>query len=500
MINKDILEIYHNNFENYNFNNNLINFKTKKRFDLYLLKENFISKEQLVYIWSTLFDLRTENITYFDFNKKTIDKVSIDWLLKYEVIPFNETSKVVKVLIDDPLNYEIINLVERLYNKKAELFYKEKEEIVYLINLLSMNIDIKHQNKKNLKIEKLIDSFIQLAISCKASDMHFEINDESVNLLYRIDGMLKNLMVIDLFTYKQLLTKIKILSNLDVTLTQLPQDGHFVYTKGSLKMDIRTSTIPTISLERLALRFLNENENILKLEQLGLDNYELTTLTKQLNESGIILVTGPTGSGKTTTLYAILDYLKKQNKNIMTIEDPIERKIENITQIPLNMMSYPQILKSVVRQDPDVIMLGEIRDSETASLVVKLAQTGVLILATIHSSTAVGVITRLINLAIPKYLIVDTLKLVFSQKLVRKKCDKCENGCSKCFYTGYSGRILLSEMLKIDDYIKESLMNDNYQLMINEYQKDKDLKSIAKKYYLEGKITYEELVRTGLVD
>ena len=422
-------------------------------------------------------------------------------MIKYNVIPFSETSKNVKILISDPLNIEVISIVEKVFLKKVELFYKDYSEITYLINLLSMNIELKTKKKFNdLKIDKQIDSFIQLALKCNASDMHFETNDNSVNLLYRIDGILKNLITIDLDTYKQILTKIKILSNLDVTITQVPQDGHFIYNVDDIKLDIRTSTIPTISLERLALRFLNENQNSLLLNEIGLPLYEYNTLIKTLNGSGIILITGPTGSGKTTTLYAIIEYLKNSNRNIITIEDPIEKRIDDVTQIPLNMMSYSEILKSIVRQDPDVVMLGEIRDLETASLCVKLAQTGVLILATIHSSSAIGVITRLINLGISKYLIIDTLKLVFSQRLVRKKCPDCQVGCSKCFYTGYKGRLLISEMLNINEEITSLIYQDNYQILLSEYQKDKNLKAIGLKYEKEGKVSEEELIRIGLID
>ena len=497
MIEKKMVNYYHTNLFNKTNQNLNPSILLNQRIDQYLIKKNIISDDELTELYNNTLNLHQDKINYFSINKNVIKKVTIDWMLKYNIIPFDETSKVVKILIDDPLDIERILLVESLFKKGVEVFYKNKEEIQYLIGMQSMNIDIS-KKKDDLKIDKLIDSIVMLAFEYKASDMHFDINDHNVKLNYRIDGTIVELMNIDLEVYHQLLTKIKILSNMDVTITLYPQDGHFLYNKKKIKVDIRTSTIPTIDGERLALRFLNENKELYSLDKLGMLDFQEDVLKKSLNGSGIILVTGPTGSGKTTTLYAILDYLKKQNKNIMTIEDPIEIRMDGITQIPLQMMDYPQILKSIVRQDPDILMLGEIRDSETASMVVKLAQTGHLIIATIHSSTSSGVIARLINFGIPKYLIEDTVKLVISQRLIRKKCS-CEGGCSKCFFTGYSGRQLIAEQLYFDKEVKRLLYHENYQALIEEYCNNQFFGSISKIYLAENKVSKEELVRVGLM-
>ena len=498
MILKEFLNYYHSVVypkTKHVLNQNLF---LNQRLDHYLLKNDLINDDELIEMYDNCLHLKQEKLNYFSIKNNTLNKVSLKWMQYYSIIPFDETSKVVKIMIDDPLDMARISLVESIFHKSVEVYYKNKDDIQYLISMQSMNIDVSQKNQ-DLKIDKLIDSIVMMASECRASDMHFDINNQNVKLNYRIDGTLVELMSIDLNVYHQLLTKIKILSNMDVTITLYPQDGHFLYNKKKLLIDIRTSTIPTIDGERLALRFLNENKELFNLDQLGMLDFQEEVIKKALNGSGIILVTGPTGSGKTTTLYAILDFLKKQNKNIMTIEDPIEIRMEGITQIPLQMMDYPQILKSIVRQDPDILMLGEIRDSETASMVVKLAQTGHLIIATIHSSTSIGVIARMINFGIPKYLIEDTLKLVISQRLIRIKCPECETGCTKCYNTGYSGRQLICEELFFDRKVKEMLYHENYQALIEDYCANYFFKQISEQYLIQNKVTKEELIRVGLV-
>ena len=280
-------------------------------------------------------------------------------------------------------------------------------------------IDTNEKRQKDYdKVLKLLDSLIKTANNYHASDIHFKVSRKSVDVFYRIDGVLRQLLSIDLNSYHQLITKIKLLAGLDITISMQPQDGHFAYQKNNYKSDIRVSTIPTIDGERFVLRIFNMEDSVTSLEELGFNEQQLKDILDSLHGGGIIFVTGPTGSGKTTTLYALIDLLKKEQYNIMAVEDPIERRINEITQIPLNMLDYPTILKSIMRQDPDIIMLGEIRDVETAKMAVRLAQTGHLILSTIHTTDSIGVIARFENMGIPKYLIVDAIKLVISQRLL----------------------------------------------------------------------------------
>lgn len=475
---------------------------TSRRLDLYLYEEKIINKEQLVDLWCSKFNFKKEDITYFDINKSTISKISVALMNKLLIIPFEETNKFVKILIDDPFKVSEIAEIEQIYKKRTELYYMDSDDMKNLINLFFVSTDITKSANDYDKVMKLLDSLIKTSSFYNASDLHFKISEKEVELFYRIDGVLKELTTIDLNSYHQLITKVKILSNLDITITLAPQDGHFLYQKGQLKVDVRVSTIPTIDGERLVLRFFNSASDILTIDNLGFTQQQLNTIKENLHGGGIVFVTGPTGSGKTTTLYSFLNYLKQDNRNIMTVEDPIEKRIEGVTQIPLNMLDYPTILKSLVRQDPDVIMLGEIRDAETAKMAVRLAQTGHLILSTIHTNDSIGVISRLENMGIPKYLIVDAIKLVISQRLLRKPCPECraieKEYCDKCHHTGYSGRIMVSEVLNFDSKIKEYIMLDNYKKLITDYKVGNFLMDTANLLLSENLITMEEIIRTGI--
>lgn len=497
MISKKIIDESYKKFNNKNFD---INYKNiiYKRLDKYLLDENYLNFNELLMLWNTLFNVNINKITLFDINNNTINKIPWELMDLHQVIPFDETNKKIKLLIEDPLEIQKIFIFENYFNKSAEIYCGSKEEIKQMINFLSMN-----RENSNSKIEKLLESIIINAFNTNVSDIHFDIHDQKVFLLYRIDGSLKKIMHIDVELYKQLVTKIKIYAKLDVSINLYPQDGHYSFKKGKKEIDIRVSTIPTIDGERLVLRILTENAKLLSLEQLGFSEKQYYDIVNSVVGGGIIFLTGPTGSGKTTTLYALLEYLKKYHNSIMTIEDPVERKIEGITQIPLNMMNYPTILKSIMRQDPDIIMVGEIRDVETANLVIRMAQTGHLVLTTIHAKDSLGVISRLENIGIPKYLIADSLKLIISQRLIKKECPYCKKnnlkGCNKCFNTGFLGRQMIAEVIKFDDEINNLFMYDNYKQLIREKKKAFLFESVVQEYLEENKIDVNELVLKDLI-
>lgn len=509
MISNDIKSCFYKLYSNKKIYNDL-NFIVKRRIDHYLRDEKLITHEDLLNIWNKLFKLNTEKVNIFQFNMNTIKKVTISWMNYYEVIPFDETARGVKILIDDPLDIERISLVEKLFEKKCDLFYCSKEEILQIINILENDTIKKNNSIESNKINKLIDSIINQANKYKSSDVHFDIEANNVAIRFRIDGVLKVLSNINIDIYQTLLNRIKILSKIDVTRTNIPQDGQMNYKK----QEIRVSTFPTLRGERLTLRFYTSYDGGYDIDSLGFDENQLKDIVLSLRGSGIIFITGPTGSGKTTTMYSIISELKKHNKNIITIEDPVEREIDGICQVPLNNLDYTEILKNIIRQDPDVIMIGEIRDLETLTLAIRLAQTGHLVLTTIHTNDALGVFNRLINMGIPKYLIVDTVKLIISQRLIRKPCQFCleevcdseknevlikTNGCPKCMNTGYNGRLLIAEVILVDSKIKSMLIDRNYRNIILKYKKSHFIKYKAKKMLTDKKVTFEELNRNGLI-
>lgn len=521
MISQELINYVYNRNNNIQLSN-LLNI-TKKRLDKYLIDENIISFEEVNSFWQKYLGLSNENDNINNIKKTTIEKIGIKWIIENRVVPYDETINKVKVFIDDIDNYDIVLNIEKIFNKKAEIILKTELEIDQILDILNANLKI-NDNVDNIKINKLLNSFIQYGIDSNASDIHFEYEKNYVGIRFRIDGVLNEMFRIPLESYEILLNKIKILASLDLTNNLTPLDGHFNYEYKNINHDIRVSIIPTLYGLRLVLRiFYNEIMNY-DLEQLGFSEEQLNDIKSSLAKNGLIVVTGPTGSGKTTTLYSILNYLKNEYKNIMTIEDPVENELEHIAQIPLNKMDYGNILKSIVRQDPDVIMVGEIRDFETAANAIRFAQTGHLVLATVHSNDALGVISKLINMNVQKYLLVDTLKLIISQRLIRKPCDLCKfeylpseellnkmcidiktnfistSGCKKCLQTGYKGRVMISEVFKIDDDNKETIFNRaNRKLLMSSNPKIFMKAQVIEK--LKNKeVTYDEVIRSGIIE
>lgn len=511
----------------YNINNKLSYTSlaniTKKRLDEYLVDNNYLNKDDIIIFWEKYLNLTPNSDNIGHIKKNTIEKIGLKWILLNKVIPYDETSNKVKVFVADINSYDKILCIEKIYNKKAELVFRKPEEIDQMLDILNANLKI-NENVENVKINKLVNSFIEYAIDNMASDVHFEYQKDHVGIRFRIDGVLNEAFQISTDTYALLLNRIKILSGLDLTINLTPQDGHFVYDYNNVENDVRVSTIPTLYGTRLVLRIFYKSMMDYDLNQLGFDEQQLIDIKSSLFKNGLIVVTGPTGSGKTTTLYSILNYLKNDYKNIMTIEDPIENELENIAQIPLNKMNHSLLLKSIVRQDPDIIMVGEIRDFDTASNAIRLAQTGHLVLATVHSSDGLGVISKLINMNIQKYLLVDSLKLIISQRLIRKPCEKCSfeyspskellnklsldsntmlmstTGCKECLNTGYKGRIMISEVIKIDDDNRDFIFKRNNHKLMYSLNKDIFLKNQVIKKLKNKEVSYDEIIRNGIID
>lgn len=353
---------------------------------------------------------------------------------------------------------------------------------------------------KSLNIDKgdFLENLFSEAKSLKCSDIHFEIYEQLSRIRFRIDGQLIERYKIERENYLELVNKIKISAKLNITEKRLPQDGRI--TNDSF--DIRVSILPTLFGEKIVMRLLGQDASNIDLATLGFQKEELQSyLEAAKRPNGIILISGPTGSGKTTTLYATLKLLNDSKRNIVTVEDPIEYTLKGINQVQLKEdigLTFASALKSFLRQDPDVIMLGEIRDSETALMAIRASLTGHLVLSTIHTNSAVGTISRLIDMGVPSYLIAETLNLSVAQRLVRKLCNDCKAptncnkqdfpnnfqfpyeiesyykpvGCNKCFHTGYKGRTAIYEVLTIDSIISEGIKNNNLSKLSSneEYQ------------------------------
>lgn len=317
------------------------------------------------------------------------------------------------------------------------------------------------------------------AICKDASDIHIEPFEDEVIIRFRVDGELSKMLTIAIESYSFLITVIKLDSGINITEKRLPQDGRMDIEIEDVKVDIRTSTIPTIYGEKIVLRILNRQALIKDKSELGFSEQAIEKIENIINKkSGILLITGSTGSGKTTTVYSILKELLNSNKNIMTIEDPVEYKIKGINQIQVNDkigLTFDVGLKSILRQDPDIIMVGEIRDTETANTAIRAASTGHLVISTMHTNNTISSINRLIEMDIPTYLISSTLIGIISQKLVRKRCNNCSKDiveknnldklintiqvCNKCEDKGYYGRTAMYEILEINESLKQEINN-----------------------------------------
>ncbi|TFF36210.1 GspE/PulE family protein [Mucilaginibacter psychrotolerans] len=388
--------------------------------------------------------------------------------------------------------------------------------------------DNAQQSNASLHTGQDADNFllnlIREAKNLKSSDIHIETYEQKCRVRMRIDGMMVERYLLKKDDYPALINKIKILSNLDIAEKRLPQDGRINYAYQQYKFDIRVSVLPTLFGEKVVLRLLNNDAADIDLKQLGLSDFDLDNyLQGARRPNGILLISGPTGSGKTTTLYATLKLLNKETRNILTIEDPVEYTLEGINQVQLKEsigLGFAAALRTFLRQDPDVIMVGEIRDVETANMAIRAALTGHLVLSTIHTNSAWGTVSRLIDMGIPPFLVASTLNTTVAQRLIRLLCPHCKQsatmadglypkqfkpysavllqnvpkGCEKCYYTGYKGRKAVYEVIPIDRELAMDVKDGN--MYIADRLESRGIKTLAENAFAlfkDGDTSLEEI-------
>jgi len=313
-------------------------------------------------------------------------------------------------------------------------------------------------------IVDLTDAFITHGYYKNASDIHIDPSPQGIYVKFRIDGVLVHTDTLHIKLHEELIARIKILSGLRTDIHFIPQDGRFRYEKDLYTCDIRVSIVPTHYGENAVLRLLVGDDNKMKLTELGFSLYDEERITNVLNlHQGMILITGPTGSGKTSTLYTLIKMLSTGKTSIITLEDPVEYALSGVRQIQIREkhgITFANGLRSIIRQDPDIIMVGEIRDKETAQIATNISLTGHLLLSTLHTNSALGAIPRLIDMGIDPYLVASTLSLVIGQRLVRKVCKECRGiGCVICSNLGYKGRIIVGETLVINEEMRKYIMS-----------------------------------------
>ena len=386
-------------------------------------------------------------------------------------------------------------------------------------------------SEESAPIIKLVNSLFFQALQKGASDIHIESGERKGEVRLRMDGALKKHLDLEKSIITLVINRIKVISNLDISEKRVPQDGRTQITISGKTIDIRVSVLPTYYGERIVMRILSQSEDIPTLKSLGFVDEISTDLYKLLNHAhGMILVTGPTGSGKSTTLHACLQHIATPDKNIITVEDPVEYNANNISQIQVNTkvgLTFAAGLRSILRQDPDIIMVGEIRDSETADIALRSALTGHLLLSTLHTNDATSSLSRLMDMGIESFLISSTLLGVLAQRLTRKLCENCKEitrlspvsmeeinvpkdglyfkavGCKECDFTGYKGRQVIGELFIIDDSVKEMMKDGLNDFQVREAMKKNGMKTIAdklKEMLMAGTTSYEEAIRVGLMD
>ncbi|MFH2145808.1 MAG: ATPase, T2SS/T4P/T4SS family [Candidatus Omnitrophota bacterium] len=426
----------------------------------------------------------------------------------HKIIPLSKHLNTLTIAMTDPLDLICVDDVMKMtgcdvsvavattgdIEAASQEFYHSKEIKKKSIQEQFIRVDsISGEDKKTenvvdifsdteaAPIVKFVDLILMEAIEQAASDIHLEHFEKRASLRYRIDGILYDAKPPDPKLYHAIISRIKILARMDIAERRLPQDGGFTISHGDKAIDVRASCIPTIFGEKMVLRLLDQANISLDFKRLGFDEYEIELLKKEIFKPyGMIFVTGPTGSGKSTTLYAMLNAIKSPKKNIVTCEDPVEYKLDGINQVqikPLIGLNFANALRAFLRQDPDIMMVGEVRDLETAQMCIRAALTGHLVLSTLHTNDAPTAITRIMDIGIEPFLLVSGLRMVLAQRLVRKLCDckqKVEpdirfkeekfdgpiygpKGCEHCRFTGFRGRIGIFEMLTVDEAIRNMI-------------------------------------------
>lgn len=518
-----------------------------KRLGQHLIDLGFVNEEQTLRALSAKLDYPMVDLSTVSISIEAVSKIPQQLAEKYNVIGIKIDGNTLTVVSSDPMDFYVLEDIRLVTGMNISIGLAVHEAIENAIDYNYSEIKAKSAaeiaNRDTTQFEaideeifdsesddspivKLLNSLLSKGFSSNASDIHIEPFEKETLVRMRIDGMLIESMKLQKSIHNPLVVRTKILANLDISERRIPQDGHFVVTINGERMNLRVSIVPTVYGEKIVMRFLNSNTPIDYANHFGMTDINFTKMNQMMeNPNGIIYVTGPTGSGKTTTLYMIMERLARRNVNILTIEDPVEKNLERINQMQVNNvagLTFESGLRAILRQDPDIIMVGETRDAETASISVRAAITGHLVVSTLHTNDAVSTIVRLIDMGIEPYMVANSVVGVVAQRLVKKVCPHCANkvaatdedkriagknlpyvyrrvGCPACHNTGYKGRIAVHEMVLIDKKIKKMITERADIDDIYEYVKlNQDYSSLFQetlRLVEEGKTTIEELLK-----
>jgi type IV pilus assembly protein PilB len=533
-----------------------------------LVDRDLISQNSLMAAMSAQLDIPPINIHKYKIDKEILKLIPEKIVRQYSVLPLSRIGNVLTVVMSDPLNIFAIDDIKVMTNFKVDIVMAPERDLKEAINsyygptahaqeiskilenakpeddvemVEEEKIDVSEITEESQKapIVKVVSLILNEAIKKRASDIHIEPCDKFLKIRYRIDGSLHDVLTLPKKNQNAVIARLKIMSRLDITETRMPQDGRFKISFEGKEIDFRVSILPVTHGGKVVLRILDKSGISVGLDKLGFLPGPLSTFKTALSRPyGMILVTGPTGSGKSTTLYSIISQLNAPERNIITLEDPVEYETEGVTQIPARPeigLTFAVGLKGILRQSPDIIMVGEIRDFETADIAIKASLTGQLILSTLHTNDSAGAITRLMDMGVEPFLVSSSLIMSSAQRLMRRICDSCKEememlpgvlerlgmdpealakkgikslykgrGCSHCNDTGYYGRIAILETLLIDDPIRNMIMKKASSDAIKEYAvKERHMLTLRDNAFencMMGITTLEETLRVTSED
>ncbi len=536
---------------------------TGKKVEDLLIEKNLVTDQQIAEAKSILFGVPYVQIAGKTISPDVLTLIPEQVAKQYGIIPFERHLNDLWVALDDPLNLQVVKFLEQKTNMGIKVFLSGHNEIKDAIELTysqSLTGDIgevlkeantsvlatesgvtkvKAETLYNAPIAKVVSQLLEYGIKIKASDVHIEPMEDKVRIRYRIDGILHEKLILPKKVHEAIVARIKILAKLKIDEKRLPQDGRFDFESGQEAVDLRVSSLPTTWGEKVVMRLLKKSGGIPTLSELGLRGTALKNVEMQLTRPhGVMLITGPTGSGKTTTLYSALARLNTAKVNILTLEDPVEYQIAGVNQVQINTLAgltFASGLRSFLRQDPNIIMVGEIRDEETADLAVQAALTGHMVFSTVHTNNASGALPRLLDMKIEPYLIASSITAVVGQRVVRKICVTCREkyvpvpeiitdiksvlgrlldaqvaqgqmslyrgkGCEECNGTGYLGRIGIYEVLILNEKIGRLILERETSEALERQAVEDGMVTMKQDGYLkvvEGITTIEEVLRVA---
>ncbi|UCZ52100.1 Flp pilus assembly complex ATPase component TadA [Bacillus shivajii] len=516
-----------------------------------LLEKGLITEKQLIEVLEFQLGIPHVALNKYPVDSQIVSIVPKEFARRNLVFPIKRTGNKLQVAMADPMDYVAVDDLRMTTGFEIEVAIATKKDIQQAIyKYYELEPSMKEFSVEELEedaingsdllddsedapVVRMVNQLFVSGLQQQASDIHIDPQQKKILIRYRIDGVLKTEQALPKHFQNALTARIKIMANLNITETRMPQDGRVKVSFDEREVDLRISTMPTVFGEKIVVRVLDLSNTITEVSQLDFNKVSREKFKQLLNRnSGMVLITGPTGSGKTSTLYAALNYLNNEEINIITIEDPVEYQIEGINQVQVNPkigLTFAEGLRSMLRQDPNIVMVGEIRDRDTAEIAVRASLTGHLVFSTLHTNSAIATIPRLIEMGIEAFLVMSSLSGIVAQRLVRTICPECKEsyeptkaeietftnrgmecralyrgrGCNECNNTGYKGRIAIQEVLVIDDEIRKMVLNKEPMSQIKQYALSQDMIFLIDDGLFKAKLghtTIEEVYRVAADD